>query len=455
MSINGLFQTGRNSIRTLEAAMQTAGHNVANADTAGFHRRRMDVRAVGVASGGLMMRPAQGSFGGVGSGVGGFGRTRDAMLEGAAWQAQAGLGAAEENVRLGSTLEAVLDPETAGSINGTLNSFWAAWGDAVNTPTDTGVRRVLLSKAGALASAFQRLDGDLTRVQEEQVGSLDGHVANANTLLNTIAGLNERIAAARTAGTPDLDAEDTRDEAVRALGGLVPVRVTEEADGSYSVNVQGMNAVQGREVLELERVGPPDNPSYAVRFKGTSVAVLPGDGADTGRIGAALSGLTVAIPQAREALDALAARLVTDVNGLHTTGYGLDDVRGRPFFNPARTTASDIAVAITDPAQIALSGATGASGDTTVGRALADLGAGFDEEALGLSATAGRALARARSEADARGGLADHLDALAGGVSGVSIDEEMTSLIRYQQAYAASARVIDTARSLFDTLLAL
>ncbi|HLA63971.1 MAG TPA: flagellar basal body rod C-terminal domain-containing protein, partial [Rhodothermales bacterium] len=294
-----------------------------------------------------------------------------------------------------------------------------------------------------------------SRLQEEQVGSLDGHVGNANALLGTIAGLNDRIAAARTAGTPDLDAEDTRDEAVRALGGLVPVRVTEEADGSYSVAVQGMKAVQGREVLELERVGPPDNPTYAVRFKGTSVALLPGDGADTGRIGAALSGLTVALPQARQALDALAARLVSDVNGLHTAGFGLDGTSGRPFFDPTGTTASSLSVAITDPAHVALSGATGAPGDTSVGRALAELGAGFDEEALGLSAAAGRALSRARTEADARGGLADHLDALAGGVSGVSIDEEMTSLIRYQQAYAASARVIETARDLFDTLLAL
>ena len=37
-------------------------------------------------------------------------------------------------------------------------------------------------------------------------------------------------------------------------------------------------------------------------------------------------------------------------------------------------------------------------------------------------------------------------------VSGVSIDEEMTNLINYQQAYAASARFITTISSLYSTL---
>jgi flagellar hook-associated protein 1 FlgK len=455
MSINGLFQTGRNSIRALEAAMQAAGHNVANAGTPGYHRRTLDLRPLGVASAGLMIRPPHGTFAGVGAAVVGFGRTRDALLEGAAWQAQAGLGAAEENVRLGAALEAVLDPEAQGSVNGTLEAFWNAWGDAANTPADPGVRRALLGQAGAVTAAFRRLDGDLTRLNEEHVQNLDGAVGEANTLLAQIAALNERAAAARTAGTPDLDAEDARDAAVRSLSTLVPVRVAEEADGSYAVTVQGMAAVQGREVLELERVGPPEDPAYAVRFKGTTVTLRAGDGSDTGRLGAALSGLTVALPQAREALDALAARLVSDVNGLHETGFGLDGGTGRPFFDPARTSAAELAVAVADPAHVALAGAADAPGDAAVARALADLGEGFTEEALGLSTTAGRALARARTEADARGGVVAHLDALAAGVSGVSIDEEMTSLIQYQQAYAASARVLETAQALFDTLLAL
>ena len=37
--------------------------------------------------------------------------------------------------------------------------------------------------------------------------------------------------------------------------------------------------------------------------------------------------------------------------------------------------------------------------------------------------------------------------------AGVSIDEEMTNLINYQQSYAASARFITTISSLYNTLL--
>ena len=51
--------------------------------------------------------------------------------------------------------------------------------------------------------------------------------------------------------------------------------------------------------------------------------------------------------------------------------------------------------------------------------------------------------------------ILDHLSGMEQGVSGVSLDEEMTNLIQYQQAFAAAARVLDTAQQMFDTLLAL
>tara|TARA_R110000796_G_scaffold63410_1_gene146869 strand:- start:386 stop:3082 length:2697 start_codon:yes stop_codon:yes gene_type:complete len=56
---------------------------------------------------------------------------------------------------------------------------------------------------------------------------------------------------------------------------------------------------------------------------------------------------------------------------------------------------------------------------------------------------------------DARQGLTDQLRAVQQSESGVNLDEEAANLIRYQQFYQANARVIDTASSLFDTILGL
>ncbi len=56
---------------------------------------------------------------------------------------------------------------------------------------------------------------------------------------------------------------------------------------------------------------------------------------------------------------------------------------------------------------------------------------------------------------DASLGITEQLEALQQSESGVNLDEEAANLIRFQQFYAANARVIDTASTVFDTILGL
>lgn len=454
MSINGLLQMGRRSLMASESAMQTTGQNIAGAGVEGFSRRRIALSGVTTPLGGPRMPSAPGAFRGAGVAVSGYERLRDGLLDAAARSARAGLGAAEEELRAGMVLEGAF-ADGPGSLAASLRAFWNAFADAADAPTDLGVRGMLLERADALAGAFNRQDAALERLSGDTRAALGQSVQQFNTLVGQVARLNEAVATARAAGTPDFAAEDERDRALRTLGELAPLRVEAEADGSVTVSVQGMAVVHGREARLLEQTGPPAD-ADGVRFRGTSVLFRPG-GEGNGRLGGQLRTLGQTIPAARDALDALATRLTQEVNAAHTAGYGLSGATGLAFFDPAGTSAATFRRSpdLTDPRDVALAAQAGDTGDASVALALATLRAGFEEEAAGLTVAIGRGVATARAATTAGSALVAHADALADSVAAVSLDEEMTRLIQYQQSYAASARVISAAQSMFDTLLAL
>lgn len=455
MSLNGLFQTGRRSLRVIEGAIQTAGHNIANAGTEGYSRQRLSLRADSISTVGVRMGVAPGTFLGTGVSLQSYERVRDGLLDRATADAQTDLGASEEEIRLGSALEGIFATGTDGSLTESVAAFWDAWTDAANAPTDRSVRGVLLDRADALSGVFQRHNDDLDRLTTETRTSLSDGVDSFNALADQIAGLNERIADARAGGIDDFAAEDDRDQAIQKLAAFAPIRVAAEADGTYTVSVQGMAVVQGRESVGLEQTAPPDGDD-SLRFAGTDVAFRPGREGN-GRLGGWLRSLTDHIPETRAGLDALASQITTDVNAAHQAGFGLDGGTGRDFFDPAGLTAASFSrsATLTAPDQIALSGAADAQGDVSVALAIADLRAGVEKDAAAIAGQAGQRLQTASARADAATALVDHYGGLAEAVSGVSLDEEMTRLIEYQQAYAASARVLTTAQAMFDTLLAL
>src|SRR5690606_3225740 len=199
MSLNGLFQSGRRSIQVLEAAIQTTGQNIANANTEGYSRQRIGIRAESLTTRGLHARFAPHTFTGAGVSIRSFERVRDVLLDAAGRDARAGLGAAEEVGRAGTTLEGVFAAGTPGSLTESLPSFWNAFADAADRPADLNLRCVLQQRTDALAGTFHRLDDGLNRLAGETRKALADGVDRFNALTERIGALNAEIQAARSA----------------------------------------------------------------------------------------------------------------------------------------------------------------------------------------------------------------------------------------------------------------
>jgi len=131
------------------------------------------------------------------------------------------------------------------------------------------------------------------------------------------------------------------------------------------------------------------------------------------------------------------------VNALHTS---------TPFFDPAGTTAATIAVVATSATVQTGSGT--ASGENDVAQAIARLRGGTTDQLyqalVARIGTESQASVRAQSTAQS---LVDAIDDRRQSVAGVSLDEEMTNLIRFQRGYQASARTMSTMDEMLDTLV--
>ncbi len=461
MGIGLLLDITRQSFGALDAAMNVAAENIANAESTGFRRRRISLVGAGGATAGSNRSTISTPMGG-GVRVTGYERMRDAMLDRARWEARGSMAFAAEQERVMSTVE-VLFPGGTGSLAGLLDRFWDGWADVSDRATDVGSRLALTGRTEALTRKLKDLDRSLSRMESETKITLADSVKEANDLLTSVADANVRIANARRAGSPDFGSEDARDMSIQRLSELLPTRIEEMEDGSTSVYIRGINVVQLAYVTPL--VFDPKGSPLQVGFGDTGVALS--ESTDSGEIGALLHPITTGIANARGKLDAMASALVTEVNALHKAGSGLDGVSGRDFFTATGLSAGTISIAsgiTSDPTTIAASGSTAAAGDNSQALAIQDLRyktmmtsgqQTLADFTVDVGSEVGASVASARARALGSESTIAGLDAMAEGISGVSIDDEMIGLIKLQQAFAATAKLLQTADEMFSTLLSI
>ena len=449
MSLNSLFSTARQSLLASQAATQATSNNVANVETPGYSRRTVGLRTPGPVGRGVVFHSTP--LAGSGVAVESFDRARSEILDAAVRRGRAGAGGAGEGAVLLSGLEAQLAADGGDAFLSAIGGFFDAWSDVASAPADDGSRDALLAAGTHLASTLRSADDRLQRYGDAIRTDLGATVDRANALFTEIAALNQAVQSAANQGAPDPDAFDRRDLLLDELAGLAPITIRPQTNGAVTVSIDGMVAVQEGEARPVRLATDADGTLGLFADGGSRPLRL--DAVEGGALGAQLDVLGSAIPDARQSLDAIAADLVSRVNAAHGAGTGLDGVSGRDFFDPAGTTAASITLAIDDPDAIAAG--TSGQGDGSVALGIASLGESVNGGAVRLLAGIGARVRTASAAAEGNAAVSAQAEALRDGVSRVSLDEEMTNLIRYQQAYAASARVLQTAESLFDTLLTL
>lgn len=459
MNLSSVLTIGANGLAAATHGTQVTSQNISNAATPGYSRRTTDLEPIPLHHGG-------------GVRANGSNRVQDAYLERRGLGARAYDGEANARAQTLSSLDSVFNEEQ-GSIGSAMDAFDAAASDFAANPSSRANRQALLQKADELARAFNQTADTLSQARTDANGRITDSVRTINQKLDAIGELGAQIVAARIHGNEAGDLEDRRDELVRDIARDIPVNVIAEDNGAITLQMAGSRTLVGADNKVHPLVANLDPTSGDVRIYRNTAGQLEDvtNLITTGTIGGTLAARDGALATARSQLDQLAADITTAYNAQHQLGFGLDGNGGRDLFS--FSSPSGVAGAATSmrvSSDVAgqpdfLAGAQDALNLPSDNRnAIALLNVRDTNLALGGTATAQRAFSAIVSDAGVAGQSAatqvsqagavlSQIDGLREAASGVSTDEEMIALMKFQRAYQASLRVIETADSMLEELL--
>jgi flagellar hook-associated protein 1 FlgK len=439
----------RRALASHQRALDVTGHNVANVNTPGFTRQ--EVVLASVPPPGSLSRFATPLLAGGGVRVASLRQARDVFLDRQLRQARQSSAEWQARADFWSQVEAVFPEPSDVGLGELLARFWNAWQEVSLNPESLAARTSLVQQAQVLTDALRQAAQRLDQVRQHLDAVATGHVERVNQIARELASVNVQIARLEVSGQAALDLRDHREQLLTELEELADVTYSEADTGELLVYLQGRELVGpgGRSTEIAVALGPgglhtftwPDGEGLVVR---------------RGALSAVLGERDTQVPELQGRLDRVAQGLIGQVNDLHDDGYDLDGNPGGPFFQG--TDARTIRVAFQDPRRVAAAGSWGGDGEPgngDVARRIAQLRGSdaIDGEYRTLVAEVGVRSQEARRQVAYQELLADQVRLRREATSGVSLDEEMTNMIRFQHAYDAAARMVRTVDEMVRTLL--
>jgi flagellar hook-associated protein 1 FlgK len=315
------FSGLRLALSSLEAqrrGLDVAAQNVANANTEGYSRQRVDLVSIGAPA-----VPALWSkFNGDGEGVqvDGVTRFRDALMEARAALEHGAMGQLDVGASTMSQIEQLFNEPSDSGLAQQLSDLWSSFDDVANHPEDLAARTQLLERAGTVATSFNGVAQTLTQMQTDTTTELSATVADINSKAQSIADLNKAIKANSIAGLSVNDLEDQRDLLANQLAEASGASLRAGQYGQVNVYVGGNALVQDDTAtgLTVDTSGSP----VVLRWANTN-----GQASITsGKAGGELNTINSTIPTYLGYLNNVATTLRDEVNGLHSQMGGTLEV---------------------------------------------------------------------------------------------------------------------------------
>ena len=327
-----LLSIGKSGLYAAQAGLATTGHNITNANVAGYNRQ------VVVQATGPMLDTGVG-FQGTGTQISQIKRYSDEFLNSQVRNAQASVSGLESYYNQISQIDNMLADQTAG-LSPSLQSFFKGVQDMAANRGSVPSRQAMLSSADTLATRFQALDSRLGEIREGVNSTIETSVTTINSYANQIAKLNEQIGnfASASQNVPN-DLLDQRDQLVMELNTHVKATVLPGDNNSLTVSIgSGQPLVVGQRAFQLAAVkSPTDLTRTEVGYvTGNKVSVLADNALTGGTLGGALDFRSKTLDPAQSALGKVAIGLAVEFNNQHKLGLDQAGKPGEEFFQVAK-----------------------------------------------------------------------------------------------------------------------
>jgi flagellar hook-associated protein 1 len=468
----GLFGTLNLSTRSLQVQQQgieVAGHNLANVNNPAYARQRVAITSA------TAIGTEHGFIEGTGADVAAIQQIRNSILDEqivnensvtgsleaqqqALQYAQSNLGQQIDRGASGAEGAAATPGLGQHAIGDAINDLFKSFQSVSTQPSSTAERDLLLKNAATLAERFNATDKRLGELGQSLNVAVESDVSQVNSLLSDIANLNQQIIRAEAPGDGAAnDLRDARQAKLEELGKLVKFEMGPGEVGAVNVTIGGTLMVDTTAVRD--QLETYDNGSGKLLIRSTNTdAPLNITG---GHIAGIIEARDVSIQKLRDDLSTLASTLITQINQIHQSGYGLDDSTGLNLFEGTNASEIRLNAAVT-PEKLGASDKPGEDGNNNIITRLADLQktplAALTNQTITQRYSAivgelGASLNKVNQGVADQTVVTNMVKSQRDSVSAVSMDEEMTDLLKFQRAYQASAQVVNVVNEMLETVL--
>ncbi len=448
MSISSLFEIGRRSLTGYQTAIDITSNNIANSNNEGYTRRRADLKNLTTVNG----------FAGFGSGVNAssLSRMRQKFAEYSLWRENHNLGKYEKTETLLTQIESIFGDDSDGSLQNVLGEFWNSWNDLANDPESESTRILVKNKGQLLANTFRSTHTRVVKLQRQLDPELYESVDAINKMSGQLLEINEQLRLGQSA-----DLLDRRDQLITDLSHMINIDVREKDNGEVSILFGGHILISENKANNIEISFDRTNNLHtaAITFKDSDFEPE----IEGGSLAGLMDVFNNKIPNYLDQLDTLANNIGSEVNNAHSAGYNIAGTTGIDFFNGSDSGAANFQMnqaIINDSSLIATRGATEGVGANSVAESIFNLQ--FDSFVanetpsdfyISLVTEIGSELDDVSFLRYSQELITQQLQNQRDEISGVSLDEEMTKLMQYEQAYQAAAKIIQTVDEMINTVL--
>ncbi len=471
-----LLNIGRSGLNVSKKALETTGHNISNANTEGYSRQRVLQEA-------NFPNTKDGLNAGTGARVKSVHRIHDQHVEKRLIKATTDFEYFKERSAQLEQIENIFNEIDSEGLHNIINTFYNSFRELANQAENETIRSVVRDKANLVVRDFRRIAETLEDVSRTIDKKIETEVSEINSLLSQVANLNRKIRSLEASGDETGDLRDQRDKAVLELSKTFKLHTYEDNKGRYMLEVDGLGTLVSAAEIQALKVGTVSKEESANNLA-SSVEIYfasrPTSSISSrfkgGRMHSLLAIRNVDLKEMREKIDSVAFEFANTVNAIHRRGVvgrkidpnSPEKTSGIDFF--AKPKALDGAARELDLSQdikndlrnISTALTPNSPGDNRVAVAISKLQhekfmangtATIEEEYLKIIGNIGIQAAKANLDSEQSEGLLAQTRNIKERISGVSIDEETANMIRYQQAFEASARVMSTADEMFQTVL--
>lgn len=482
-----LLSIGKTGLAVSKKSLETTAHNIANVNTEGYSRQRVNQQTNSpIAKGGLIQ--------GTGAKIRSIERNHDPYVEKRLRASTSNQSYYEHRANQMTRVENIFNEVDNDGLNKVINKFYNAFRELANQPENQTIRSVVRDTSKLVVKDFQRIRGTLDTIARSIDQKMDGEITDINTTMRSLANLNKKIQALEAAGDETGDLRDQRDLNIKELSKSFKIHTYIDGKGGYNVNAVNVGTlVSGTQFQELAT--RPITKTDSTNNMDGSVEIYFKERPNQPITHRFKSGTLSALAKVRnedlkalqEETDNIAFEFANTVNAIHRKGFAnrkVDiDANGKPmssditgkttginFFNvPIQREGAALQLSLSNEVKddinnIVTGFAPNSPGDNRIAiaisklqheKVMADGSATIEEKYLQTIGNIGLETGKARLDSEQAEGILVQVQALKERYSGVSIDEETANMIRYQHAFEASAKVMQSANEMFATVLSI